>query len=208
MRNCGLIESGYSEYDYDYDKLFSSSIESSKLPNEYNCMDLCDLKIEDQGNKPQCVAYAVAKLLEYNYETMNTEETGHEHVDINKQEIYDSRSNNNENNGMTIRDAMHFIKHNKYNIKGYGRLYGIFGMMKALFTNGPVILALPVHDSSRVDFWNGGGYEGGHAVACVGYTKEGFIILNSWGTSYGHFGTSILSFEDFGKIIEAWTAIV
>jgi hypothetical protein len=37
----------------------------------------------------------------------------------------------------------------------------------------------------------------GHAIAIVGYTKEGFIIQNSWGTSWGHNGFAVLPYEDW-----------
>ncbi len=37
----------------------------------------------------------------------------------------------------------------------------------------------------------------GHAVAIVGYTREGFIIQNSWGPSWGHKGFAILPYEDW-----------
>jgi pimeloyl-ACP methyl ester carboxylesterase len=39
--------------------------------------------------------------------------------------------------------------------------------------------------------------EGGHAVAIVGYTREGFIIQNSWGESWGHKGFAVLPYEDY-----------
>jgi hypothetical protein len=37
----------------------------------------------------------------------------------------------------------------------------------------------------------------GHAVAIVGYTQDGFIIQNSWGTSWGEKGFSLLPYEDW-----------
>ncbi len=37
----------------------------------------------------------------------------------------------------------------------------------------------------------------GHAIAIIGYTKEGFIIQNSWGTTWGHKGFAILPYEDW-----------
>lgn len=37
----------------------------------------------------------------------------------------------------------------------------------------------------------------GHAVAIVGYTREGFIIQNSWGSSWGHKGFAVLPYEDW-----------
>ena len=37
----------------------------------------------------------------------------------------------------------------------------------------------------------------GHAVAIVGYTRDGFIIQNSWGESWGHKGFALLPYEDW-----------
>lgn len=37
----------------------------------------------------------------------------------------------------------------------------------------------------------------GHAVAIVGYTREGFIIQNSWGKSWGYHGFAVLPYEDW-----------
>ncbi|OGT20422.1 MAG: hypothetical protein A2V90_08940 [Gammaproteobacteria bacterium RBG_16_57_12] len=37
----------------------------------------------------------------------------------------------------------------------------------------------------------------GHAVAIVGYSKEGFIIQNSWGTGWGARGFALLPYEDY-----------
>jgi hypothetical protein len=39
--------------------------------------------------------------------------------------------------------------------------------------------------------------DGGHAVALVGYSDEGFIIQNSWGTSWGNGGFALLPYEDW-----------
>ena len=203
----GLIESGYSEYDYNFNDILGIGRDDqvkSDFPLKYNCMDYCDLKVEDQGRTMQCVAYSLAKVLEYNHETLKDPNN---HFDVDKKEIYDSRSNKDTDNGMTIRDALHFVKHNKYHIKLYGRVQGRGAIMKSLFVNGPCIMALPVYDSSRTDFWNGSHYEGGHAVCCVGYNDEGFIILNSWGETYGDFGTTVLPYDELGKLLECWVVV-
>ena len=39
--------------------------------------------------------------------------------------------------------------------------------------------------------------DGGHAVAIVGYTRDGFIIQNSWGSDWGARGFALLPYEDF-----------
>jgi hypothetical protein len=39
--------------------------------------------------------------------------------------------------------------------------------------------------------------DGGHAVAIVGYTAEGFIVQNSWGAEWGNSGFALLPYEDW-----------
>ncbi len=39
--------------------------------------------------------------------------------------------------------------------------------------------------------------ESGHAVALVGYTRDGFAVQNSWGASWGEGGFALLPYEDF-----------
>lgn len=42
-----------------------------------------------------------------------------------------------------------------------------------------------------------GNADGGHAIALVGYTSQGFIIQNSWGEGWGKSGFALLPYEDF-----------
>ena len=39
--------------------------------------------------------------------------------------------------------------------------------------------------------------DGGHAVAIVGYTRDGFVIQNSWGEGWGSGGFALLPYEDW-----------
>lgn len=39
--------------------------------------------------------------------------------------------------------------------------------------------------------------DGGHAIALVGYTSQGFIVQNSWGPRWGKNGFALLPYEDF-----------
>jgi hypothetical protein len=39
--------------------------------------------------------------------------------------------------------------------------------------------------------------DGGHAIAIVGYTHQGFIIQNSWGDTWGGGGFALLPYEDY-----------
>jgi hypothetical protein len=42
-----------------------------------------------------------------------------------------------------------------------------------------------------------GSADGGHAIAIVGYTPQGFVIQNSWGPGWGAGGFALLPYEDF-----------
>lgn len=51
--------------------------------------------------------------------------------------------------------------------------------------------------------------DGGHAFAIVGYTAEGFIVQNSWGTAWGRSGFAILTYGDWVKNgMDAWVAVL
>ncbi len=39
--------------------------------------------------------------------------------------------------------------------------------------------------------------DGGHAVAVVGYTRDGFVVQNSWGEGWGTGGFALLPYEDW-----------
>ena len=177
------------------------------LPNAY-----------DQGNRPTCVPHAISAFVDW-YNGVNGIDS-----DMSIDWIYDCREDK-DGEGMTLKEALKYIKKVGYTTKQdyknirkgespeldqinmYGMLNSVFAMQRSLLINGPFILALPVYDSSRSDFWNGSKFEGGHAVACVGYDEYGLIIRNSWGTMGGAGGYCTLPYEPGNKIYEAWALI-
>ncbi len=49
--------------------------------------------------------------------------------------------------------------------------------------------------------------DGGHAFVIVGYTAEGFIVQNSWGTSWGTGGLAVLTYPDWiENAMDCWVA--
>ncbi|MHB8763620.1 MAG: C1 family peptidase [Deferrisomatales bacterium] len=53
------------------------------------------------------------------------------------------------------------------------------------------------------------GATGGHAFALIGYTPEGFIMQNSWGTRWGYHGFAVLPYEDWVQHgSDAWVAVL
>lgn len=58
---------------------------------------------------------------------------------------------------------------------------------------------VPQHKVKRSD--------GGHAIALVGYDDRGFIVLNSWGTTWAASGIGILTYEDWlENAMDCWVA--
>ncbi len=49
----------------------------------------------------------------------------------------------------------------------------------------------------EIPFQEAGPNDGGHAFAIVGYTREGFVIQNSWGADWGTDGRAILRYNDW-----------
>jgi len=50
---------------------------------------------------------------------------------------------------------------------------------------------------------------GGHAFAIVGYSENGFIVQNSWGPGWGHYGFALLRYSDWiDHGTDAWAAVM
>lgn len=99
----------------------------------------------------------------------------------------------------------------KYVIQGYAQIGTVDSLKKALFANGPCYIAFPVFNANKMEFWKqdfpNQPSQGGHAVTVVGYTKDSFIIRNSWSTGWGDGGYTYYKFADWGMHWECWTTI-
>lgn len=195
-----------------------SKYQSLNIPEEYTYQPFMGL-IKNQGTTSTCVPNSISSVVDWKNKMNGV------HRDMSIDYIYEQRSNSDDN-GMSIKEALSFMKNYGYvsndeykkldketlkkkgtKIVFYARLLSFLYMKKSLVINGPLVIALPVYDSNRIDFWNGSNFEGGHAVCCVGYDKDGFIIKNSWGASWGDGGYTHLPYEETNKIYEAWALI-
>jgi hypothetical protein len=96
-----------------------------------------------------------------------------------------------------------------YQIASYARVETIDDVKHALMNNGPCYISLPVY-KHRPEFWRGGKDEkstGGHAVSIIGWNTNGFILRNSWGSSWNGNGYIFFPYADFSSRWEIWTAI-
>lgn len=89
-----------------------------------------------------------------------------------------------------------------YRIAAYARATTIEGVKQALVDSGPCLITFPVYNYTK-RFWMPSSPTqrmiGGHAVTLVGYTEKGFLVQNSWGTSWGDKGYTLYGYEDFGR---------
>lgn len=81
----------------------------------------------------------------------------------------------------------------------------------SLVTNGPCVITFNVYNWGPT-FWRqepGQMIVGGHAVVIVGYTKDSFIIRNSWGGGWADKGYTYLPFSDYQARVyqEIWTSV-
>jgi C1A family cysteine protease len=87
-------------------------------------------------------------------------------------------------------------------------------IMSAIYQNKcPVTVGMPWYPSFNVTEKDGklplpsGQVYGGHAVSCVGWTKDKLWFKNSWGLSYGDKGYFYTPFKDYDKY-ELWNTTI
>lgn len=206
MRMLGCQKSKIDKSDKTITKNLTNSI-----PEAYSFVNSLP-PITDQGSTNMCVTHATACCLNWICDMKKKTSGKDNKIDLNQ--IYNARNDKKHDNGMSIKEALSLarntgVKSNIGNIKinDFARIGSMQILKQAILCNGPVLIALPVYDSSRNDFWNGAELEGGHCVALVGYDKSGFILRNSWGKGYGKNGYWTLPYTDFKKVMEVWTII-
>ena len=205
-----MVVLGFRPTELDGTEHVFSANESLPLPTKYSYRQYLP-KILDQGSRPICVPCSVSTYINWRENLANGSKSNN---GIDYEEIYASKEIEAE--GMTFKEAFTYLRHHGVSskkgnlmIKEYAMVRSLIQLKYALLMNGPCFGALPVY-SDRPDFWNkyqGDRLQGYHAIAIVGYDKEGFIIRNSWGTSFGDKGYTKIPYNEFGKLMEIWTII-
>ena len=210
-KNQQEISFGWSPSQIDGSEYKFPEMNNFPIPSKYSFVDYMP-EVEDQGNTNMCVTFAISAHLDWNFNVDHGYDNDTKH-NIDKNEIYSSRKMPGDN-GMTFKEALSYVRkqgvnsdHGKIKIEKYSMINSEKSLKQALLLNGPCIGGMYVKNPNRTDFWNGQSNQGGHAIAIVGWTEEGFIIRNSWGKSYGINGYSVMKYEDFDKILECWTII-
>ncbi len=84
-----------------------------------------------------------------------------------------------------------------------GILYATLMVHDGWFEPGPRAATIEYQDGGKKKslklpiITRKGRADGGHAIAIVGYAEQGFIIQNSWGTTWGNGGFALLPYEDY-----------
>lgn len=201
---------------------------TNKFPKEFNWIDKIP-PVRDQGKQGSCSAMTAAVMKEL-HERLELGFTGY----LSPQFVYNLRPNKPEE-GMIPRETMQILKNigiiieaqypygtsdnidkilkqaaANFKIKKYARVRNINAAKAALMSDGILYAGFPVYHYGN-KFWQQTNsrqqLQGGHAVAIVGWDKNGFIIRNSWGADWGRNGYSHYPYEDWGMHWEIWTAL-
>ena len=124
----------------------------------------------------------------------------------------DCIGNNNVEVAMTRVDAdvetlKEFAKPHK--ISAYVRLNTIDEMKTAIMNHGPIVVSMTWHGGYKLvnnvyTYDNNNAY-GRHCVMIYGWNKDGWLVQNSWGMSFGENGRFIVPYSF--KFNEAWGII-
>lgn len=194
MRSYGFIKSLEDKRDV----IFGSS---NPLPEEYMLSNVPG--IYDQGALPICAAISLSTILNWQRESKGDKKK------LDYMDIFNLREDKTMN-GMIPRQALSALKKQGvegYKIGSYARVITSNSAKAAVLLNGPVMVGLNAHDCD--EFWKECGVvQGGHAVVFTGWNKDGFILQNSWGYSWGDGGTMLFPFEDWKYVLECWTIMI
>lgn len=179
------------------------------LPKEYSYKKYLP-SVLNQGADPICVPCSLSANINWR---LNLADGKPKDNKVALFDIFNSRTTEGE--GMTFKDAFTYLMENgvetkkgNYKIGNYAMVKSIPAIKFAVVANGPCVGVLPVYNSDSVDeFWNEkyGDFVGYHAVSIVGYNNDGIIIRNSWGSSYGSDGYTLVKNKDLNKFKEIWT---
>lgn len=182
-----------------------------KIPEAYTYEPYMS-PVLNQGSESTCVPCSISAHLNWNHNI--TAKTNKVDNGVNIKEIYNVRADKKAE-GMTIKEALHYIYKHGVNskaglmkIRKYAMVKSDYMLKQAILMNGPCLAALKVYNFN-FEFWNknDGEYQGGHCISIIGWNKNGFIIRNSWGSSWGNKGYTLIPYEDFSEMIEIWTII-
>lgn len=206
MKNHGFKKSKLDGSEHVFEE--NSSL---PLPVAYSCVDTLP-EVINQGTDPICVPCSISAFLNWR-ENLSNDTVLDNKIDL--YEIYNQKKSRGE--GMSFKEALQYLRHHGVKsergvltIGEYAMVKSLIALKYAILTNGPCFGGLPVYNDNRT-FWEKRSPKekltGYHAIAIVGYAKDGLIIRNSWGKNFANNGYTILNVKDFDKLVETWTIL-
>lgn len=86
----------------------------------------------------------------------------------------------------------------KLKLVNYFRLYSEKEIKRAIMLQGSVLLCMTTYNTFGTHIKlpdKNAKKSGGHAMCCIGWNKDGWILQNSWGKSFGDHGYCYLPYE-------------
>ena len=201
MFNSGLILSNIDGSELKYENA------KHQIPVNFSYMKNLP-EVLNQGSDPICIPCSISAWCEYKLALLSG---NNKNSKFRLFDIFESRTTKGD--GMTCKEAFKYVieKGAKYkngiiHMSKYFKINNLISLKNAIINNGPCLAVLPVFNNNE-EFWKGDSFQGYHAVSVVGYDKDGFIIRNSWGDSYGYNGYAHISNEDMNKCKEIWTFV-
>lgn len=171
------------------------------VPDKYLLQNVPN--VVDQGADPICAAISLSHIINWQERAKAGKDA------VTARSIYSLRKDQSMR-GMIPREALKSLKNEGtggYNIKAYSRIVNPDSAKAAIQVNGPIMICVYAYDTDC--FWRPHGKTlGGHAVIFTGWSKDGFVLQNSWGTSWGTNGKMTFPYDDWKYVIESWTIII
>lgn len=226
---CNIVPSPYDERDWIFEAKVCTSIDD--VPQTFKCKNI--LPVKNQGKRGTCVAMTLSCVKEYQEATEHSAMKG---VKMSPNSLYIYRKPSSgmycrnamkllQEKGMCTEKKFPYSKTTEptkipdaavkealnFRIKSYARIETVAGTKRALMESGPLLIAFPYYKNGKPQFWRkpnmSSKADGGHAVTIIGWTKDGFIIRNSWGKSWNGDGHVMYPYSDWGMHWEIWASI-
>lgn len=222
---CSALRSPEDPRDWIFEGLGTGN--EQVLPPSHSLMHLAP-EIRDQGQRGTCAAFVGAGI-----KSMILKKLSGASIQLSPEFIYYHRENKPAN-GMYGRNVFQVLQRlgvpeeedypygtkkkptksiyaraQDFKISNYAKITTMDGLKRALYEIGPCYLLLPLF-KHRPYFWRNIDNEPcdkTHAVIVVGYNKEGFIIINSWGGTWNDTGTCTVPFDDWCSDWEMWVCM-
>ena len=201
----GYIPSPPDDRDYTLETV--CALDDEELPEEY--ITDKEVPVLNQGPNSDCVAHAIAVAIAHGQYKAEGKFN-----DFSRGYIYGNRGTYPKMKAKIAEKPEEYAKEAaKSKIVNYCRLYSEREIKKAIMHQGAVVIGttlfegfgkhvkVPTKDSKKT---------GGHAMCCIGWNKEGWIIQNSWGSFWGDHGYCYMPYEypaDEGEGITLSTTI-